>query len=207
MSTVHTLTNPVSAAAPAGLLVGLFIVGGLTFAGCVHVLWMRSRLSVRFVQPLDGGLRIRGRRLFGPNKTWRGFMAVVPASALGFYLLALALTHLSDAPQRWLWPLSPLQHGLLGLVAGAGLMLGELPNSFVKRQLDIPPGKPPRHPVAAWLFAIIDRFDSLVGALLVLALVAPLPWSAWLVVLLLGPFIHGAFSASLYLLGVKERPT
>ena len=32
-------------------------------------------------RPIDGGLELGGRRLFGDNKTWRGVVVVVPASA------------------------------------------------------------------------------------------------------------------------------
>ena len=38
--------------------------------------------------PLDGGLTFRGRRMFGENKTARGFVVMVPATALAFPLVA-----------------------------------------------------------------------------------------------------------------------
>jgi hypothetical protein len=47
-----------------------------------------------------------------------------------------------------------------GLAMGGGAMLGELPNSFVKRQIGIPPGKTTRGPRAA-LFYVWDQVDFL----------------------------------------------
>ena len=45
-----------------------FLLLAMTAAGAVHVIWLRSTLSRRFGWPIDGGLMLRGRRLFGDNK-------------------------------------------------------------------------------------------------------------------------------------------
>jgi hypothetical protein len=190
-------STALSPLACAGLLVASFVVGG----ACQSA-WFAHPLSKRVTRPLDGGRTFRGRRILGDNKTTRGFVVIVPATALamaGFGLLAqrtgLAVWRLSSA-------------GLLGLgaVAALGLMLGELPNSFVKRQLNVSPGSPPEHRVGRVVAAVADRLDSVVGALLGAALVAEVSWKTALACLVVGPPIHGLFSALLCVLGVKRRP-
>lgn len=182
-----------------------FLVVAFVLAGAAQTLWLRSRISDRFAMPLDFGRTFRGKRILGANKTLRGFVVMVPATVLSFYLVGLVVTR-SEALNARLWSLSPLAYALLGLAAGLGFMLGELPNSFVKRQLGIAPGEAPgRWPAKITAF-IVDRLDSIVGMMAAVSLAVPMPWQTWLYVILFGPAIHWSFSLVLYAMGVKERP-
>ena len=182
----------------------LFLIAAFIISGIVHTIWMRSRTSLRFVIPLDGGLKFRQRRILGDNKTLRGLMVLIPGTGCSFFLLG---TVVSSQPGvlDGVWPLSPPAFGLLGLLAGLGFMLGELPNSFIKRQMGILPGEVAKGLTQKVIFLIIDRVDSLLGMLLAISLVVPTPWQIWLYVFVLGPFIHWFFSFVLFLLKVKER--
>lgn len=184
----------------------IFLVLAFVLAGCVQTAWLRSVPSHRFAIPLDGGLTLRGRRLFGTNKTLRGLVAMVPAAGALFGLLAwLAGTTSDDA--RWgLWPLAPGAYVGLGLAAGLGFMLGELPNSLVKRQLGIAPGAAPDSRWAQPICFLVDRLDSILGMLVAVSLLVPTHWQTWVYVLLVGPAIHWSFSVLLFALGVKRRP-
>jgi hypothetical protein len=190
---------------PEPTRVALFLLATFVLAGCAQVSWLASRWSRRFAAPLDGGATFRGRRLFGANKTWRGLVVMVPATAGSFALVA----HLAGQgrPESiGLWPLSIWQYALLGGWVGLGFMLGELPNSFIKRQLDIAPGaSAPGVTRAAGQF-VGDRADSGIGMLCALSLVVPTPWQTWALVLLAGSAIHWSFSLVLFVLRVKPRP-
>jgi CDP-2,3-bis-(O-geranylgeranyl)-sn-glycerol synthase len=183
----------------------LFIIVAFVLAGLAHSAWLGSRWSRPLSIPLDGGLRIRGRRVFGENKTVRGFVVMIPAAAASFWALSILVSTMAPAAASGLWPISSRDYALLGAWAGLGFMLGELPNSFVKRQLDVPPGQPPRGRIAAVVSFLVDRLDSITGALIAITLTAPTPWMTWLFVILIGPAIHLAFSVLLYRLGVKAR--
>ena len=185
------------------LACGWFLLFAFVLAGTAQTAWFASPASGRFAQPLDGGVSLRGRRLFGENKTRRGFIVMVPASAASFALLALLAGHPATLG---LWPLSIPGYALAGAIAGFGFMLGELPNSFVKRQLDIAPGGAPRGSLASvWQFAV-DRLDSGIGMLLALSCFVAVPWRTVAVVLIVGPFIHWTFSVVMFRLGLKPRP-
>jgi CDP-archaeol synthase len=185
------------------LVCAAFLIVAFMLAGVAQTAWLKLPASRRFARPLDTGLTWRGRRLFGANKTLRGFMVMVPAPAIAFALLA-RLT--GNPPSHGLWPLTIVGYAVLGAIAGLGFMLGELPNSFLKRQLDIAPGAAPRGTIAWSCQFLVDRLDSAIGMLLALRLLVVVPWRAVLLVLIVGPFIHWTFSVLLFCLGVKARP-
>jgi hypothetical protein len=159
----------------------------VVLAGLTHVAVLRARFFPGLARPLDGGLHLRGRRLLGDNKTWRGAI-VLPAAAAGWSALLPA----------------PAPGAALGALLGLGYIVGELPNSFLKRQLDIAPGAPAAG-AAAPLFWLVDQVDSLVGVVAVLALAAPTSPAvvAWLLLITL--LLHPAVAALMVLLRLKAR--
>jgi hypothetical protein len=56
----------------------LFIIVAFVLAGLAHSAWLGSRWSRHLLIPLDAGLRLRGRRVIGDNKTVRGFVVGDP---------------------------------------------------------------------------------------------------------------------------------
>ena len=192
-------TPPLDAGACALFLMTTFVLSGIA-----QVTWLASPASRAFAVPIDRGRTFRGRRLLGDNKTLRGFLVMVPASACAFVLVSQVA--LGGTPEAFgLWRLSGLHYALLGAWAGLGFMLGELPNSFLKRQLDIAPGRLTSNRAAAVWQLAADRVDSGLGMLVAIALVVPLPWQTWALVLLLGWSLHWGFSAALFRLRVKPR--
>jgi hypothetical protein len=190
-----TALNPVAC--------GWFLVLAFIIAGLAQTAWFSSPASRRFAQPLDHRKTLRGRRLFGDNKTLRGFVVMVPAPAVSFALLALFA---GDPASLGLWRLSIPGYALAGAIAGFGFMAGELPNSFIKRQLDIAPGQARRGALAYASQFAVDRLDSAIGMLLALRLMVAVPWRTVAVVLMVGPFIHWTFSVLMCRLGLKPRP-
>jgi hypothetical protein len=182
---------------------GWFLLFAFVLAGTAQTAWFATPASGRFAQPLDGGVSLRGRRLFGENKTRRGFVVMVPAAAISFALLAMLA---GDPAALGLWRLSVPGYALAGAVAGFGFMAGELPNSFVKRQLDIAPGDATRGLLASACQFAVDRVDSGLGMLLALSFVVAVPWRTAALVLIVGPFIHWTFSLVMFRLGLKPRP-
>lgn len=184
---------------------GVFLVTAFTLSGLAHTGWLAAPLSRRFAVPLDGGCTLGGRPILGAHKTVRGFLVMVPATGLGFMLLAALVTAGPGLPAAGLWPLTPAQYGLLGAWAALGFMAGELPNSFIKRRLGVLPGEAAAGRRLRAVFLVADRLDSTAGMLLALVAVVPVSWQIALVVLLAGPLVHAAFSLALFVLRVKAR--
>jgi CDP-2,3-bis-(O-geranylgeranyl)-sn-glycerol synthase len=189
-----THVDPLAAAA--------FILLAFTLAGVAQTAWFAAPVSHTVALPLDGGFRFHGRRIFGDNKTLRGFVVMVPAAAAAFALLAMLA---GAGGRQLLWPLSLPAYALLGAWAGFAFMAGELPNSFLKRQRGIAPGEAPRGATAAVLHFLLDRLDSGIGMLAALSLVVDVPLLTWACVLLVGPSIHWSFSVLMFRLGLKGR--
>lgn len=183
----------------------VFLLVGMGAAGVVHVLWMRTSLARRCAWPVDAGLTLRRRRLFGDNKRVSGFMVMPLAAAATFLLLGTWSELLPQAVKEGLWPLSGRQYAVIGFCCGAAFMLAELPNSLLKRQLDIAPGEVPEKTGLRLMVLILDRLDSVLGVLLVLSLLVPVPAATWLLLLVLGPLLHAGLSSCMYLMGLKKR--
>jgi CDP-diacylglycerol--serine O-phosphatidyltransferase len=113
-------------------------------------------------------------RLFGVNKTWRGALFM----AGGVVLAALALSPWSawwDALPDGIRDAGPLPYGLL---LGLGVVLGELPNSFLKRRAGIAPGTQ-RGGALGLFFTVLDQGDLVLGAwAMLLPIWVMAPWQA-----------------------------
>ena len=180
-------------------------MAAFVFAGAVQVIWLYSKIARRFGKPIDGGRLFRGQRLFGDNKTWRGFVVMVPATGVAFLLLGLFQRGQPPEHQDWLWPIPLWQYMLVGCWAGFGFMLAELPNSFLKRRMGAVPGQIPHQRWARITCFVLDQIDSVVGALLALSLFLPVPFITWIILLVSGTVVHWLFNVILFLVGAKTR--
>ncbi len=164
---------------------------------CIKYSWLN-----RLKRPLDLGLMFRGRRVFGEHKTWRGLVINVVLCTLGTMIQTWLQNN--DYVPQWLLLLDYKRYGFLaGLLLGFGMTLGELPNSFVKRQLDIHPGKKGSGLLGAAFF-LFDQVDLTIGIWIFLFfLIKPSPvlilWSFLLTILL-----HIAISGIGYFLGMRK---
>lgn len=164
-------------------------------AAAAQIAAIKLDLLARLKVPIDGGARWRGRRLLGDNKTWRGLVIYAGVSAL-----AIVPQGLWRAPHLEYFDYGdPQTLVLAGLLLGLGFALGELPNSFLKRQRDLQPGQR-----GGPLQVVLDQVDSLIGALALLCLVWVPPWQVWAVTLVLCSGLHMAFNGVFVLLGLKK---
>lgn len=153
-------------------------------------------------QPIDLGRTFKGKRIFGDHKTWRGLVANVIFCTLGTGVQAWFQS--TGSLPEWLFLLDYESHALtVGIMLGLGMTLGELPNSFLKRRFEIPPGES-REGFLGIVFFIYDQIDLTIGMWVFLFfLIRP---SLWLVLwsLLLTLVLHLAVSSVGYLLGMRK---
>ena len=141
------------------LLQALVLFAPLLVSAALSGVVLRLDLFAALKAPVDARRTVRGRRLFGDNKTWRGF-----AVAVAGCVIAVAIQRLLPLP-RWVCVVDyrSINPAAFGAAMGLGAMLGELPNSFVKRQLGVPPGGTARGP-RRFAFYLWDQLDLLTGA-------------------------------------------
>ena len=169
-------------------MICVVFVGGVT-----HAVVIRHDLFASLARPIDGGLAIGGRPVFGPHKTWRGVVVMTAGSALGGVLL-LPPVGVTDSLAA-----GAATGALLGLVYVAA----ELPNSFVKRRLGIDAGH--RAQRLSRLQYLIDQADSVVGFTIAITFLYPVTLRDLALLLLAGIGVHIVFDLSLHATGVKGR--
>lgn len=119
-----------------------------------HAPVLRYDLLAPLRRPLDGAVSVGGARLFGDNKTLRGALVM----AGGTTAAAIALARQGWFRDRLPGELREAPPAVYGALLGAGVVLGELPNSFAKRRLGIAPGER-RGSLLGAAIAVYDQAD------------------------------------------------
>lgn len=131
-------------------------------------------------------------RLFGKNKTWRGLVVAIFTGTLIFWLQKYFYL-------RGFESLAIIDYSgfsvLLGVLMGAGVILGDLVKSYYKRKNNLKPGQ-------SW--PVWDQIDFVFGGLL-LSFFVYIPRVEVIVVLLIAsPILHIAANRLGYWLKIQE---
>src|SRR5262245_50699168 len=180
---------------------GLWVIAPVLGAYLAHAPVLRFDVLRQLARPLDGGATLRGRRIFGDNKTWRG--AIVMSAGVVTATLLLSLWPTCSRQ----WPATLRSHPVLfGLLLALGFVAGELPNSFLKRQFDIEPGGRRISPFGIAL-SIFDQADFVPGVWLTLSplwLMSPVQALVVFVVAVIG---HSVINVLGYAIGARKTWT
>ncbi len=104
--------------------------------------------------PVDFKKKLKGKRIFGSHKTWRGLFFGILIGTLTAYLQK----QLYNVEFFKMISVYDYSNALLfGFLMSSGALIGDLIESFFKRQLNIKPG-------SDWYVA--DQYDFILGALL-----------------------------------------
>ena len=124
---------------------------------------------------------VDGKRVFGDNKTFRGFF---------FGLAVGVLVGLADVFVFHLMI-------LFAILTPLGALVGDLAGAFLKRRLGIAPGQP---------LPVVDQVDFVLGALLFSIPLEIVNWELAITVLLITPPIHLLTNYVAYKLKLKRNP-
>ncbi len=175
-------------------------------AGVMNMLFCKTRLYKRLSFPIDGEIILWDKkRLFGENKTWGGFLGMIVSNAISQLLWGFVCLLFPGLCYIYaFYPNTPLVNLIAGALIGFSYVLFELPNSFIKRRLDIPCGKTVKG-VKGGIFFVIDQIDSLFGVGLVFALLYPMPLWQYFLYILMGAIIHIGVNLILYKTGIRRN--
>ena len=89
-----------------------------------------AKIFPKWNAPIDGGLKWRGKRIFGDHKTIRGLMTGVVVGSVVFIV------------QKYWWSLIDYDYLPIytGFLMSAGALIGDCVKSFFKRQVGIKSG-------------------------------------------------------------------
>ena len=155
----------------------LWLICPLFLAGVIEAFLWKTPVF----EPLNFPIN---RSLFGANKKWRGLVSLPLTHAVSVFLFQIFEPLVIKNPlPNWISLLSFnwLEYGLL---VGFVFNLSELPNSFVKRRLGIPPGDE-----SSLLFYFVDHMDSTYGTLLLWYFYFNFPWHTIVTGLIVTPLL------------------
>ena len=161
-------------------------------AALAHAPILIFDLLPQLKRPLDGG-----SGLFGANKTWRGAIAMSGGTVVATAALCQSERFREKLPAE-LRDASPLAYG--GLL-GAAVVLGELPNSFVKRRLGVGPGER-----GGLLTSVFDQGDFVLAARLTLAPLWRMSAAETLAAFALVAAVHSGVNVVGYAIGARSSP-
>jgi CDP-diglyceride synthetase len=181
-----------------------FVLGGFT-----NMMFVRTRFGDVLKKPIDGGATLAdGERLFGANKTWKGFFGMIVFTSTWMGLVALVYAKATGFREMSLIEFekfsSPLGAWFYGGIWGLAYVAFELPNSYVKRRLKIPPGKNVKGALGI-CFTFVDQADSVIGCTLVMLLFHVPTVREVLLIFTMATGIHYAVNVALYLAGLKKQ--
>lgn len=156
----------------------------------LHAPVLKYDLLTSLKRPIDGG-----RGWFGANKTWRGALVMWTGTLIGTGIAWPALPD-SLTDESWL---------VVGALIGAGTVLGELPNSYLKRRLEIPPGQ--RRTTPAGLALIVyDQADFVPGIALALLPIWTMPLDTLAIGFVAVAAVHFVVNVIGHAIGAREQP-
>ena len=191
--------------APVLVLSALWLAAPVIAGGLLHVFAIRLNLLPSLAAlPLDGGATCRGRRVFGDNKTVRGVVLMLLFTIVCALAQAWLIERFAWAQELTLPGMRVVPPWQWGALLGAGYILGELPNSFIKRQLEIAPGAPGRGRSAPF-FWVLDQADSLIGTVVAMAFVWTPPVAVLIALFAVTLVVHPMVAGIMVMLGLKNR--
>lgn len=146
--------------------------------------------------PLDFGLKFRGKRIFGDNKTWRGLMFGIVLATVTLGLQVYAFNHFGWAQDIAIninYFILPVY--ILGPLFAIGALGGDALESFFKRQRGIPSGE-------SWF--PFDQLDYIIGGLVTSFLIIELTLEEYLAVIVVWFCVHIIATFIGYAIGLRD---
>lgn len=174
--------------------------------GVFNMLFVKIKALSFLKVPVDGGKSLNGKRIFGNSKSLLGFIGMMLGTALatifwGIFLKQTGLEHYNLIYKNY--PNTVCFNLLSGALFGFAYMIFELPNSFLKRRFDIYAGSRGRFPVNVFTF-VYDQIDSMIGVMLVLAILARLSFMQYILAVIFGGITHVLVNMILILFKVRK---
>lgn len=192
------------------ILINMYVtLAPAIIAGVFNMIWCKSGLCKRLKKPMDGGKCFAdGKRIFGDNKTWKGFFGMIAFGGIANVLWGFLCMALPSFEQFHFIYRNHTNTFLFniwtGLLIGFAYALFELPNSFIKRRFDITPGKTSSG-IKKAIFVFFDQADSIFGCVLVVCFFYPMNVWFYFAYVLVGALTHIILNMLLYFAKLRKN--
>ena len=177
-------------------------------AGIINSIFCKSNILNKLKKPIDFNKKLSdGKRLFGNNKTWKGFFGYIFFNIIISILLGEVwkIFKLENLNFFYINHTNTLIYNIyIGFLLGIAYALFELPNSFIKRRLDIEPGKT-LNGKNKIIFIILDQADSVFGVALIVWLFYPIGIWVYLLYIIIGTITHLLINMMLYFMHLRKN--
>jgi len=180
------------------------ILAGICNMIVVKQKWFKDR-----AKPIDKeSLWKDNKRIFGNNKTWLGFFTMIMCSTITHiiwgWICGLSI-QLHELNQLYIFNKNTISYNIIvGSLMGFAYMICELPNSFIKRRLNIADGHT-ESGLKGKLFFIIDQIDSMIGIGVVVVIVSKISLLQYIGYIILGGITHITVNFILYKFKIRRN--
>lgn len=176
------------------ILQALYFMLPAYIANALPVVFSNIEMGKIFERPVDLGRKWHGERIFGDNKTVKGFFVGTIGGILVCFIQFLLFGH------GYMHEVSIVNYTfvgslVIGFLLGFGALVGDSVKSFIKRRVGIKPGAP---------FPIFDQVDYVIGALVFALMAVALPLDVLLAALIISPIFPIIANVIAYFLGWKK---
>ena len=177
-------------------------------AGALNMLWCKLPVLQSIALPIDNEKNFRdGKRIFGDNKTYKGFTGYIAANLIMYVLWGILCKTLRFEHLNFFYvnyPNTVIYNIFIGELLGLAYALFDLHNSFLKRRFDVVPGKMASGAKKA-VFLFLDQSDSLFGCVLVVCVFYKMSVWFYFAYVLLGALTHILVNVILYLCKLRKN--
>ncbi|MFS8159666.1 MAG: CDP-archaeol synthase [Candidatus Roizmanbacteria bacterium] len=179
------------------LLYLLFLFFPAGMANAAPVIAAKIPLLRELNLPLDFGVNVNGKRLFGENKTFRGLFTGIFAAGIGVGLQQYLFLNFAVVRELVVIDYLSISKLFLILALGIGPLIGDAIESTIKRQCNIASGQ-------SWM--PFDQIDYILGTIVFTLPLFQLHLSRYLLLFVLGIVAHVLTNLISYLLKLKRVP-
>lgn len=178
-------------------------------AGIGNMLVVKQKWFKDKAKPIDNNIILKdGKRILGNNKTWLGIFTMIICSMIINVIWGKTCEYsqwLSCRNQLYTYYDNSMAYNVIsGAMLGLGYMIMELPNSFIKRRLNIEDGKT-ADGLKGKIFFIVDQIDSMIGISIVLVILSNIKLEQCMLYIIFGGITHISVNFILYKLKIRRN--
>ena len=177
-------------------------------AGIINMVFCKSSILSKRQTPIDEKkLFIDGKRIFGDNKTWKGVLGYIVFNISTAILWGLICNYSNLNYYNFFYIYHEnniIYNFIIGLLLGISYSIFEPPNRFLKRRLNIEPGKTTTG-FKKIIFIFLDQADSIFGCCLVVAFFYKMSLEFYLLYVLIGAITHIVLNIILYFMKLRKN--